>query len=318
MGYIQKGHSLENNVNKKIVFMGTPQYATIILKELIDSDYDIIALFTQPDKKVGRNQLLTMPHIKQFSVDNNFDFPVYQPNSLREDGIVDILKDLNPDFIIVAAYGQILPQVILNIAPCINLHASLLPQYRGASPIQQSLLNNDKFAGVTAMMMEAGLDSGDILGYKYMEILPSMFIEDLFNFLAKLASKLTVEVLENYTLISPKKQNQSKVSYCHKITKDEGLIEFCDANFVYQKYKAYKIWPGIYLQSGLKIKECFVENGVKNYNAGEILKIKEDSIIVGCNRGSLAIYEVQAPSKKSLNVLDYIRGARLNIGDILS
>lgn len=309
---------MENNIEKKIIFMGTPEYATIILKELLSSSYNIVAIFTQPDKKVGRNQVLTMPHIKEFAINNNFTSTIYQPNSLREAGVFETIKSYNPDFIIVAAYGQILPQNILDIAPCINLHASLLPQYRGASPIQQSLLNNDKFAGVTAMMMEAGLDSGDILGYKYMEITPVMFVEDLFNYLAKLAAKLTIEVLEQYEQIAPKKQNQTQVSYCHKIIKDEGLVCFDNANIIYQKYKGYKVWPGIYLESGLKIKSCLVENERKTYRSGEIIKIKGDCIVVGCAVGCLAIYEVQAPSKKTLNVIEYIRGARLNIGDILN
>ena len=149
-------------MSKKIVFMGTPDYATVIFQELLESHYEVVALFTQPDKKVGRKQILTYPHIKQFCVDNGLSLPIYQPTTLKDEKIINSIKSLNPDFIIVAAYGQILPKQILNIAPCINLHASLLPKYRGASPIQSAILNNDKYSGVTAMMMEETLDSGDI------------------------------------------------------------------------------------------------------------------------------------------------------------
>ena len=120
-------------MSKKILFMGTPQYATIILQELIKNDYEIIGLFTQEDKKVGRKQIITAPHIKQYILDENINIPIWQPKNLKEAGIKEIIQALNPDIIIVAAYGQILPQNILNIAPCINLHASILPKYRGKS-----------------------------------------------------------------------------------------------------------------------------------------------------------------------------------------
>ena len=154
-------------MSKKILFMGTPDYATTIFKELIKSKYEIVGLFTQPDKPVGRKQLLTPPHIKQFCIDENLNIPIFQPLKLRgNEEAKNQIEFLKPDFIIVAAYGQILPKEILDIAPCINLHASLLPKYRGASPIQESLLNDDNYTGVTSMLMEEGLDSGDILGFQ--------------------------------------------------------------------------------------------------------------------------------------------------------
>ena len=305
-------------MSKKIVYMGTPEYATVILENLIRNNYEIQALFTQPDKKVGREQLLTPPHIKQYCINNTLSFPIYQPETLKDESMVKIIKDLKPDFIIVAAYGQILPKNILEIAPCINLHASLLPKYRGASPIQKSILNNDNFAGVTAMMMEEGLDSGDILGFKYLELGVHADVEELFDTLSGIAANLIIETLERFSSLHPTKQNSSQVSFCGKISKEDGLIFFTNSKILYSKYKAYKVWPGLFLQSGLKIKRMILEEGNSKNIEGQILEIKKDSIIVGCEKGSVTIFEVQAPSKKALNVVDYIRGSRLLVGDILS
>jgi methionyl-tRNA formyltransferase len=304
--------------NKKIVFMGTPSYATEILIKLYEENYDIVALYTQPDKKVGRKQLLTPPHIKKYCIDEGLSLPINQPQNLKSNLISDDIKNYNPDFIIVAAYGQILPKNILDIAPCINLHASLLPKYRGASPIQQSILNNDNFTGVTSMLMEEGLDSGDVLGLKYVNITKDMDIEQLFTKLSIIAGDLIIETLNNFTKINPKKQDISQVSFCGKISKDDGLIKFNNANKIYQKFKAYKYWPGLFLNSQLKIKDCCINETNTSNIQGEILSINNESIIVGCTKGSVVIKTVQPASKKQMNVLDYIRGKRLDIGNILS
>lgn len=304
-------------MSKKILFMGTPQYATVILKELIKQEYNLIGLFTQEDKKVGRKQIITAPHIKQYIIDEKINLPIFQPKSLKDTGIKEIIRALNPDIIIVAAYGQILPQNILDIAPCINLHASLLPKYRGASPIQQCLLNNDEYTGVTAMFMEAGLDSGDILALKYLKIEPFMDVEYLFDNLANVAASLTIEVLQNYENINPKKQNSSKVSFCGKIIKDDGKITFDDSLKIISKYKAYRFWPGLFLDNGMKLKQIeFNENESLN-KQGEILQINKENIIVGCTKGSLKLIIVQQASKKAVSAMDFVRGARLEIGDII-
>lgn len=305
-------------MSKKILFMGTPDYATRIFKELINSSYEVIGLFTQPDKPVGRKQVLTAPHIKQFCLDENIDIPIFQPEKLRgnTEAAVEI-KNLNPDFIIVAAYGQILPKEILDIAPCINLHASLLPKYRGASPIQESLLNDDNFTGVTSMFMEEGLDSGDILALQYLKITPTMEVDVAFDKLSDIAATLTITTLDNFNNIKPLKQNEAEVSFCKKIKKDDGLVDFSNAKKLFLKYKAYSYWPGIFLSSGLKLKNIeLVENESTNIE-GSILKIEDNFILIGCNKGSLKIKTLQAPSKKALSSIDYIRGQRLEKGDIL-
>ena len=301
---------------KRIVFMGTPDYATIIFEQLLQSNYNIVALFTQQDKPIGRKQTITPPHIKQFVINNNINIPIFQPPTLKDPQVWQQIKDLKPDIIIVAAYGQILPKEVLNIAPCINLHASLLPKYRGASPIQQALLNDDKYTGVTAMLMEEGLDSGDILGYKYLKIEKNMVVQELFDKLSILASQLTIETLERFEQILPKKQHNILVSYCKKVSKQDGLVDFDDAKILYNKYRAYKGWPDIFIDTKLKLKELIIKEQESSNKKGEILQIDQDSIIIGCSKGSIKLYQVQPNSKKAMNVVDYIRGKRYKVGDI--
>ena len=305
-------------MSKRILFMGTPDYATTIFSELLQSNYEIIGLFTQPDKPVGRKQILTAPHIKQYCLDLNLNIPIFQPLKLRgnEEATTQI-KNLNPDFIIVAAYGQILPREILDIAPCINLHASLLPKYRGASPIQESLLNDDSYTGVTSMLMEEGLDSGDILAFQYLKVTPTMEVSAAFEELSQIAAKLTITTLDNFENIKPLKQNEAEVSFCKKIKKEDGLVDFLDAKRLILKYKAYSYWPGIFLSSELKLKDIELNEEISINNPGEILEIKKDYILVACEKGSLKIKTLQAPSKKAISSVDFVRGQRLEVGNII-
>lgn len=304
-------------MSKKVLFMGTPSYATEILKELLASKYEVVGIFTQEDKPVGRKQLLTPPHIKQFCIDNSLDIPIFQPKKLKDNLVAYLsILDLKPDFIIVAAYGQILPKDILNIAPCINLHASILPKYRGASPIQEGILNDDKYLGVTSMFMEEGLDCGDILGFSYLRN-NNLLVDEAFEKLSILAAKLTITTLNNFENIRPLKQNNCEASFCKKIKKEDGLVDFFDAKKLFLKYKAYSFWPTIFLKSDLKIKDIeLIEESSKN-EAGKILEISKDYIIVACLTGTLKIKTIQAPSKKAINAVEYIRGQRLEVGDIL-
>ena len=307
-------------MSKKVLFMGTPSYATEILKELLNNkNYEVIGIFTQEDKPVGRKQVLTPPHIKQYCLENNINIPILQPKKLKDNLVAYIsIKELEPDFIVVAAYGQILPKEILNLAPCINLHASILPNYRGASPIQEGILNDDEYLGVTSMLMEEGLDCGDILGYSYLKNERNMLVSEAFTKLSDLAAKLTITTLDNFDKLKPIKQNDALASFCKKIKKEDGEVDFNCAKKLFSKYKAYSFWPGIFLKSKLKLKDIeFVENSSQNI-AGEILEIAKDYIVVGCNQGRLKIRTLQAPSKNSINSVEYIKGKRLTIGDILN
>ena len=312
------GHLKGLNLDKRILFMGTPDYATTILKKLQKSKYEIVGLFTQPDKPVGRKQILTAPHVKQYIIDENLNIPIFQPLKLRNNKEVTLeIQNLKPDFIIVAAYGQILPKEILDIAPCINLHASLLPKYRGASPIQEALINDDTFTGVTSMLMEEGLDSGDILAYKYLKITPTMEVSEAFEKLSQIAAELTITTLDNFENIKPLKQNEAEVSFCKKIKKEDGLVDFSDAKKLILKYKAYLYWPGIFLNSELKLKDIELCEESSINKEGEILEISKEYILVACKKGSIRIKTLQAPSKKAISSVDFVRGQRLNIGNII-
>jgi len=302
----------------KIVFMGTPDYATCILQEILKAKIKVPLLITQPDKPVGRKQILTLPHIKKWVLDNHKNIDIMQPKSLKDIGIKEKISQYKPDFIVVAAYGQILPIGILDICSCINLHASLLPRYRGASPIQTSILNNDEFTGVTAMLMQEGLDDGNILALRYIEARGKR-VDKLFDELATAAASLSINVLKNFYTILPIKQNNADATYCVKIKRDNGLIDFNEnASSIYQKYLAYTPWPGIFLRNGLKLKKLEADKIETKYPiVGIINGINDDHITLTCKIGLLKIFTVQAPSKKEINSVDYIRGKRLKVGSKL-
>jgi len=301
----------------KIIFMGTPDYALSILQSLIDDeDMDVVAVYTQPDKPVGRKKVMTSPNVKVLAEKNSI--PIYQPKRLRGEDVVKELLQIECDYIVVAAYGQILPKAILDHAPCINLHASILPQYRGASPIQQSLLNGDKESGVTAMLMDVGLDTGDILQIERIAIDKDEMLESLFYRLTDTASALTLEVLKNFNQLKAVKQDDKEATHCCKISKADGEVQFDNALSLYNRYRAFTPWPGIYLQSGLKLKKIRLENSKIYTSAGKILSVDSDSIVVSTLKGAIRIYTVQPPSKKEMKILDYLNGARLSCDDILA
>ena len=301
----------------KIIFMGTPDYAEAILKTLITTqDMEVVAVYTQPDKPVGRKKVMTSPSVKILAEQNSIN--VFQPSRLRDEDVVQELQKIECDYIVVAAYGQILPQEILDHAPCINLHASILPQYRGASPIQQTLLQDDKQTGVTAMRMDIGLDTGNILKIQSIDVDKDEVVGSLFDRLTKVACELTLDVLQNFDTLTEIPQDDSKATHCTKITKANGEVSFEDAYSLYNKYRAYTPWPGIYLENGLKLKKIKLLEKCTENEAGKILKIEAKSIIVGCTKGTIEIFSVQAPSKKEVDIISYINGKRLSLEDCLS
>ena len=301
---------------KRVVYMGTPHYAKEILQALIDDEaVEIPLVISQPDRKAGRKGELKAPEVKLLAQEHNLN--LLQPQKLSDEGVYEAIVEAEPDFIVVAAFGQLLPKKILDIAPCINLHASLLPQYRGASPVQQSLLNGDEFTGVTAMLMEEGLDSGPILGYRYFKIPPTMLLPELMNRLSDDACALTTETIHRFDTLQPMKQNHAVATHCKKIKKSDGLVDFSSALELYNKYRAFEGWPGIFVENGTKIKEVkLVETDSQN-KIGIILEIKESSIVVGCEVGSLEIATLQPASKKAMEAKAYCVGRGLKVGNTL-
>lgn len=301
----------------KIIFMGTPDYAEQILNRLFkEANIEVVAVYTQPDKPVGRKKVMTPPSVKTLALKNNIE--VYQPSRLRDKEVVEQLLKIECDYIVVAAYGQILPLEILEHAPCINLHASILPQYRGASPIQQTLLNDDKQTGVTAMLMEEGLDTGNIIKIETIKVNSDEMVETLFDKLTDVACELTIDVLDNFISYNPQQQDNSKATHCSKITKADGEVTFDNAMELYNKYRAYTPWPGIFLQSGLKLKKISLEEKLSSNEVGKILKIDSQSIVVGCKVGTIRVYSVQPISKKEMDIISYVNGKRLTIANHLS
>jgi len=303
-------------MKKRIVYMGTPHYAQMILRTLLDAeDMEVSLVITQPDRPVGRKKVLTAPPVKLLAEENGIE--VLQPDRLSQEGIAEKISAIKPDYIVVAAFGQLLPRSILDIAPCINLHASLLPQYRGASPVQQSLLNGDAYSGVTSMRMEEGLDSGPILGYIYFRIPEMMRLNGLMAQLSKDACILTLDTIRNFESIEPLSQTGAIASHCKKIRKSDGEITFDDATLLYNKYRAFEGWPGIFTAEGLKIIEMKLLESEVEYRSGLIVAIEGSTVVVGCKRGSVQIVSLQPASKKTMDAKSYLLGKGLKIGDIL-
>ena len=301
---------------KKIVYMGTPHYAKEILQTLIDdAAIEIPLVLSQPDRKAGRKGELKAPDVKILAQEHNLK--VLQPQKLSDEGIYEAIIEAEPDFIVVAAFGQLLPKNILDIAPCINLHASLLPQYRGASPVQQSLLNGDEFTGVTAMLMEEGLDSGPILGYRYFKIPSTMLLPELMNRLSDDACALTTEIIHRFETLAPLEQNRALATHCKKIKKIDGLVDFRNASAFYDKYRAFEGWPGVFVEGGTKIKDVYLLETKSQNEVGIILELRENSVVVGCEVGSLELGTVQPASKKAVNAKAYCVGRGLKVGNSL-
>lgn len=303
---------------KNIVFMGTPDYAVRILRALAIK-FDITGVFTQPDKPVGRKQIVMPSDVKIFTQQSLPNTKIFTPKTLKDEALVEQIKSMKPDFIVVAAYGKILPKAVLDIAPCINLHASILPKYRGASPIQSAILNSETQTGVTAMLMNEGLDTGDMLDFAYVNC-ERKTSTDLFDELGDLAAELIIKTLENFKKIAPIKQDDSKATLCKKIVKSDGEISFCDdAKVIYDKFRAFKIWPGIFTINGTKLLDIeLCQSDYQNAVNGQIVEISKSDFTVACKNKSLKIKLLQESGKKIVNAKSFINGKRLKLGDFLN
>lgn len=304
----------------RIVFMGTPSYATSILKALLHvKRFEVVALFTQPDKPVGRKKILTPPNSKAFLQNEGFTLPIFQPKNLKDTDTIQTIKELKPDFIVVAAYGQILTQDVLDICPCINLHASLLPKYRGASPIQSAILENESFSGVTAMRMDKGLDTGDMLGFSYVSLRENTTSEELFNALATQAAKLTIKVLDKFHTLSSLKQVNANSTYAPKIKKEDGKVDIklLHVKRLWSRFCAFHPWPGLYLSNGVKLIEFSCSPLTCKEEPSTIIKLSQKEVIVCGLGGTISLKTIQPPSKKPMSAYAYLLGQRKKVGDTL-
>lgn len=303
----------------RIIYMGTPDFAVPALERLVESSHEVVAVFTQPDKPRGRKMIMTPPDVKVCA--EKYNIPVYQPNTFKDGEALKIIEDYNPDTIVVAAYGKILPKAVLD-APkygCINIHGSLLPKYRGASPIQQAVLNGDKITGITTMLMDVGLDTGDILLQVETEIGENETSGELFDRLAVLGGDLLMDTLSSLEKgeITPKKQDESLASHTVKIDKTSCLIDFSKtAVEVHNQVRGLNPWPVATTRIGEKnVKVYSTKLCKKNGKEGTILSVKP--LIVACGEGSVEICQLQPEGKKQMTAEAFVAGHKLQVGEII-
>lgn len=293
----------------KIIFAGTPPIAAGVLQALVDAKYSVIACLTQPDRPQGRGLKLTASAVKSCALDNSI--PVLQPDSLKQDEIKQQLRALKPDLMIVMAYGLLLPADVLQIPKlgCINLHASILPKWRGAAPIQYSILSGDQQSGITYMQMDVGMDTGDILAVYPCEILPTDTCNELHNRLAEIAKKSCIEFLNKLerSLIKPVAQDHTQASYAHKIDKSQAKIDWSNTvTQIDRAIRAYNPWPIAYCNfkhDTVRIWRAEIINSQSidaHTASGTIIKIDQSGIQVATGAGILNIIEMQFPGKKAL------------------
>jgi methionyl-tRNA formyltransferase len=298
---------------KRIIFMGTPVFAVPVLEGLINSDYEVIAVVSQPDKKVGRKQVLTPTPVKELAL--KYNIPVIQPKKIREE--FQEIIDLNADLIITCAYGQIVPNEILD-APqfgCINVHGSLLPKLRGGAPIHKSITYGYEETGVTIMYMAEKMDAGDMLFKSVIPIEEVDTVGTLHDKMQILGRDLLLESLPKIFAgdITPIKQNEDEVTYAWNIKKEEEKIDWSkDHVTIYNHIRGFNPWPGTYTELEGKRVKCWLSKKstqTSNENYGTIIDVKDDSISVVCGDGVvLELTEVQFAGKKRMLVSDYVRG----------
>lgn len=301
--------------------MGTPDFSVPCLKALINSDNQVVGVFTQPDKPKGRGYEVTPPPVKVCAVENNI--PVFQPNSMRDGKALEIINSLNADLIIVVAFGKILPKEVLESVKygCINIHASLLPKLRGAAPIQWSILNGEAKTGVTSMQMDVGLDTGDMLIKKEIEITENMNAGELHDALSVMGAEVLIETINNIDSLRPEKQDDSLSNYASMLSKELCPIDFSkSAQEVHNHIRGLSPWPvattkingkSFKIHKSQKIDESF--SGI----SGEVVD-NNNRIVVMCGDGNcIEILEIQAEGKRKTDTASFLRGHKIEKGTII-
>jgi len=303
--------------------MGTPQFAVPTLRTLIHEGYDILSVVTQPDRPKGRGQKLTPSPVKILAEENNLT--ILQPERL-DDSFLNLLLPLKPDLLIVVAFGQIIPGTVLSSATWggINIHASLLPKYRGSAPIQWAIINNEKKTGLTTMFMDEGLDTGPILMQQEVDILGGETAGNLHDRLSSLAPGLLIKTLEGLANGTSKKRKQdnSLANHAPKLTKEQGMINWSwPAERLYGLIRGLDPWPGAFTYQNekmLKLFGCSLAGDRQTVSVpGQINGLTERGLEIETGKGSIIVEEVQAPGKKRLPVKEFLKGSKLSVGNIL-
>ena len=309
----------------KTVFMGTPDFAVGCL-EVMQEKTEVLTVITQPDRPKGRGQKMTPSPVKVKALE--YGLPVWQPEKIKTAECVARLKELNPDLIVVVAFGQILSQEVLDIPRlgCVNVHASLLPRYRGAAPIHWSIINGETETGVTTMMMDAGLDTGDMLLKSKIEITPDMTTEELHDKLAEKGTELLISTLKDIEAgrASFEKQDDSMSTYAPMISKQDGHLDFTRSpEELLLRMRAFDPWPGafaVYNEKGEAMKFWkgeALDLPTSGEDAGRIIEVNDKTFTVACGNRALRVTEIQVPGKKRMRTEDYLRGNSLEKGLLL-
>lgn len=305
----------------KILYMGTPDFAVLPLEKLILEGYDIVGVVTREDKPKGRGMKVLMTPVKECALTHNI--PVFQPSTLKDNAISDILSELSPDLIVVVAYGKILPKYVLDFPKygCINLHGSLLPKYRGSAPIQRAVLDGEKVSGVTTMLMDEGLDTGDILQMREVAISDTDTSESLFDKLSVVGADLLVETVKDHFAgkIIPIPQNDNEATYAPPIKKEDAKISWNDSSEnILNLIRGSFSWPIAFTDSDIgRIKVYEVVKADAKGEAGKVLELTCSGLVVGTGNGSIAISRFQVESGKRMTPAEYFRGHPSIIGTYL-
>ena len=300
----------------KVLFMGTPDFAVACLKGLIDANYEVCAVFTQPDKSRGRKMVMTPPDVKVYAQELNL--PVYQPTTLKDGEALEIIKGYEPDVIVVAAYGKILPKSIIDYPKygCVNVHGSILPKYRGAAPIQWSVINGDKETGVTTMQMNEGLDTGDMLLIEKMPIAIDDTAESVFDKLAVMGGEIIVKTLELLEKgeITPVKQDESLSSYAPMLDKSISEIDFAkDALTVHNLIRGLYSWP--IAQTTFKGKKLKIYKSALSELSGKVGEVVSlEPLTIACGDKAVEILELQLEGKKRMDYKSFLLGHHIECG----
>lgn len=301
----------------RIVFMGTPDFAAAILQRLIDTGRNVVGVFSQPDKPVGRKQIITPTATKVVAMEHNI--PVFQPAKLRDGEALKIMQELKPDLTVVAAYGKILPKDILDVAPLgnVNVHGSLLPKYRGSAPIQWSVINGDKVTGITTMYMAEGMDTGDMIMKFELPIGEDETAGELFDRMAELGAESiekTLELFDNGE-VKAEPQAEEEATYAPMLKKEMGEIDFGKtAEEIHNLTRGLNPWPMAYTfldGKSVKIHEAKVAEG---FSGEEGTLLDEKRFVVGTKNGAIEFITVQPEGKNKMSGADFIRGRRLEKG----
>ena len=305
----------------RIVFMGTPDFSVPALNALVDAGHEVAAVVTQPDRPKGRGKDVQMTPVKLQALE--YGIPVYQPEKVKDPAFVEILKELHPEAIVVIAFGQILSKAILDIPPygCVNIHASLLPKYRGAAPIQWAVIDGEKETGVTTMMMDVGLDTGDMISQAVVTLAEDETGGSLFGKLAQAGAELLIKTLpsiEQGTAEFEKQPQESPTPYASMITKQMGHMDFNrPAEELERLVRGLNPWPSAYTfinGKTLKVWKCKVSAEETDAAPGTVFLTDKDGIHAACGQGALILTEVQLEGKKRMDTEAFLRGYHIENG----